>query len=65
MGLLDFGTLKTFGDCHTSDIGHWFAMTASSLVRQPLPLPEAGLLFFSQSGLDPGFVGVHIGVGCL
>ena len=18
---------KTFGDCHTSDIGHWFAMT--------------------------------------
>ena len=21
--------VKTFGDCHTSDIGHWFAMTSS------------------------------------
>ena len=31
------------GDCHTSDVGHWFAMTGNSITRQ-IPISRTAAL---------------------
>ena len=37
------------GDCHTSDIGHWFAMTRNSLARNDREFDSVGILSVQQT----------------
>ena len=68
MGMLTEMHPKSWGDCHTSDIGHWFAMTVliffcanlrnDFLVRQPLLFETIQYAEVPQApgagGNDPG-----------
>ena len=46
-------------DCHTSDIGHWFAMTDGSPGRTKGPLVKRGLAKISDFGLGDCFAGTR------
>ena len=57
-GNLLIKTLKIGGDCHTSDIGHWFAMTGFSTGSPPLLFGKGGVLSDGFGGFQPALFAV-------
>ena len=46
--MCDIMLISGVTDCHTSDIGHWFAMTETDFVDNGEPVREDRVLLFSE-----------------